>query len=190
MARVGELESIVENLVGRGLVAPKFVGRSVGQAAIDELKGLGSELQGAAGRRQQEQQNKLQQVSSAAMENASKIKIGPTTEGLRSIAKDLTKPFVVGAPHGGNGTGVISGLEGRQAVAMPSSAGFQIRSLMPNDPLLELARKNTNVNDQSQSPLDTIFMGSGTFKTLADLRNRLLTTAKDPAKLDAAFGTF
>ena len=82
MAKVGELETLVDNLVNRGLVSPKFVGRQVGQALIDELTNVGSDVA--------RNQSILQQRQSSS---------------LKSLQKDLLD--TTGLPKQPKGSNVI-----------------------------------------------------------------------------------
>lgn len=70
---VGDIERMVEGLVNRGLISPKMVGRSVGQATIEELKNLGSNLAESSATLQRNEQQRLSLFKVQAAKDMAKI---------------------------------------------------------------------------------------------------------------------
>lgn len=182
MAKIGEIDNLIENLVGRGLIAPKFVGRQVGQSAIESLSGLQGELQASAAKQQADQIASLKDITRQQSQNKTRLQQGGVASPTSNpgIASDLTKPFLVSKTNPGS-----SAFNPFTTIATPGSKGFNLTSHFANDPLVALAQKNTLASNLPE--LDTQFMGAD-FKTLQDVRNKLFGSTKNPQVVDQAFG--
>lgn len=175
MAKVGELERIVDNLVNRGLVAPKFVGRQVGQAVINDLRDLGSNLATSQATRASEERSRLSNFQRSLIQ-APQMSIGSSSSGSGG---SLSKPTLIGSTK-----------SGYAAIASPTSEGIKLRSFKSggvNQDLIDIAQQNTA---RPPIELDTIYQGANTFKTLQDLIDNLLFTDRkgQAANIQRLFG--
>lgn len=173
MAKVGELERLVEGLVNRGLVAPKFVGRQVGQSLIDELSNLGRNVATSQATRQQEQVSRLSDFQRQVLKSSPQIGIGGA-RGAGGVGGQ-TKPFAFSRTS-----------SGKINIATPTSEGFSVRSLLEDNPLAQLAIKNLPNPRIPDANVETV---GGTFKNLLDLQNVLLRSPNltDPSKITGFF---
>lgn len=183
MANVGELDRLVEGLVGRGLVAPKFVGRQVGQAMINELSNLPSNIAESSATRINQQSQRLADFQNQVIKNlpTPTNSLGINSLGIKSSggpAKDITKPFVTSRT---GGTGFFSG---GLNIATPTSEGFNTRNLKADNPLAQFALQNT----QGNAPEVNLVQMDAKFKSLLDIRNQLLGSTKNPDQVTGFFG--
>lgn len=177
MAKIGDLDRLVENLVGRGLVAPKFVGRQIGQSLIEELNNLDTNIATSAASMKNEEVNRLKEFQTQVSKNSFNSSSGAGS-GSSGPAIDPNKPFSAGLVKDFGGSDAAQ-------IVLPSSEGFQLRSFGTESPIAQMAFKNT----RSQTPdLNTVFMGNSQFKTLGDVRNKLLTATKNPEAVSGFFG--
>ena len=167
MAKIGDLDSIVNNLVGRGLVSPKMVGRSVGQALIEELKNLPSNLAQSSAIRSNTQSRRLSTFQNQIAPTAPVVSSGGRGRSLSSgvpipVAKSLgglgSKDFI---------TSVISD---------PATGKPALRSFQADSPIVqELGLDKPNL------PLTTgVRFGSIPFANLEALISDLLQTSVNP----------
>lgn len=179
MAKVGELDTIVENLVGRGLVAPKFVGRQVGQAMIENLKSLPQALAESQATTETSRINRLSDFKGGVIKglSGSRRSIQPSTTGGDGPAIDPTQAFVTSRI---GGTGFFSG---GLNIATPTSEGLRLTNLTPDDPLAKFALQNT----RKPAPEANLVTMGGTAKSLMDIRNQLLGNTTDPNAVSGFF---
>lgn len=171
MARVGDLEHLVENLVGRGLVAPKFVGRQVGQAMIEELSSLGSNLAQSSATRQVERERQVSSVARQAASNPPAVS-GARGNNLSKFQALLQKGIPVPLGHYATPSGASSVLS-----AFPTAKGLDVRNISnvsnpgvnPADQaLVQLMLKSSGL-DLTQIPQTGIALSGRTFGSLQEL---------------------
>ncbi len=146
---VGDIERLVEGLVNRGLVSPKMVGRTVGQATIDTLQNLGKDMATSQIKLEREQEQRLSNLRSRALVNQASVIQAPSGSARRGsvagLLTDITKPFLLGQIPAGPAS------PARFKVAMPSGQGrYKIEDIIPENTgtqsLIELARANSPKN--------------------------------------------
>lgn len=194
MARVGETERLVDSLVNRGLVAPKFVGRQVGQATIEELKNLGTSLATSQATRRNEDINRAFDFSKQASQTPLPYinrQVKPETS-LRKIVGglDFSKQQILGRnPAGVGGFG-----KNNYTVLTPFGKGqFQLRTETgDSDIIRNLASTLPAGSDISALPeLNTFFaqkQGKANIGSIEELQARLASIIKDPAAYQKLIG--
>lgn len=171
MASLGELDRIVESLVGRGLVAPKFVGRQVGQALINELSNLPANIATSQATRASQDIKRQSDFARQVSSNRSGVGGSGAGGGLAAFAKDLSKPFATGVTKGN-----IGGPE-TVAVAIQGPKGIELESRQFTDPLAQLALQNA-IGQLPQ--INTKYIGAGPIGSLQDVITELLRTSSNP----------
>lgn len=196
---VGDIEQLVEGLVNRGLVSPKMVGRTVGQATIEQLKNLGNNVAESQMRLQREQEERIssmkvnvakQLAQATQFRNQSRTKGGRATTRMGNI-QDITKPFAVGY------TKQSLAMPRSLAVAIPTDRGFELRT-GPTDPLKNalsrLALENIGVTapreqDVEQLPvIHTEYMGAKPIGSLSQLLTEIAGQSPDIEAIKRIFG--
>lgn len=205
---VGDIERLVEGLVNRGLVSPKMVGRTVGQATIDELQNLGSDITQSQTRLQREQESRLSDIQSRVAKNISQAQVGAmaSKRSPKVGITDMTKPFVVGQTKGGAFS------PQNLAIALPSEKGIKIKSQAyapagmsgkaPQDlnALIQMALENSGINAKDvygvQSAIqtnkipaiNTVYNGSANYGSIEELMNEIARQTQDVNAFKNIFG--
>jgi hypothetical protein len=201
---VGDIERLVEGLVNRGIVSPKMVGRTVGQATIDELQNLGRSVNESQTRLQREQADRVSMVKSQVAKQAQRIGFAQPN-GYGRI-KDPTKPFVAG--HTAGSLTMPSEL----TIATPTSKGLQLKSTgyMPAglsgqspkdlDALMRMALENSGINAQDAygvqnaigankiPKIGTSYMAGRDFGSIEEIMNEIARQTTDVGAFKNLFG--
>lgn len=198
---VGDIERLVEGLVGRGLISPKMVGRTVGQATIDELQNLGRSVNESQMRLQREQESRISDIRSQVAKQAQKAGLAKGGFNQKGQIKDITKPFVIGHNLGSDYTPATA------AIAIPTEKGIQIRSkgisnpmggITELDALTKMAFENIgmsnvsgpmNLKDSLNIPkINTVYHGSSNYQSLQELMNEMARQTTDVSAIQNLFG--
>ncbi len=86
---VGDIEQLVEGLVNRGLVSPKMVGRTVGQATLSELSNLGKSITESQLNLERERLQRLDQLKQETAKNYNVYQIGAQKAQVDILNKQI-----------------------------------------------------------------------------------------------------